>query len=70
MSQDSAMLARTAASQLLKRSVPAALLGSELAGSAQRLDVKYALTRMSVVFIRAGWKPRVRVPCGRRVWSL
>ncbi|MFC5423040.1 hypothetical protein ACFPOB_26170 [Bosea eneae] len=70
MSQDSAMLARAAAGRLVKHSVPAALLGSEIAGSSQTIDVTYALTRMAMVLIRAGWKPRVRVRAGRRVWSL
>ena len=69
MSAETISLAQSAARRLMKTSVPAALLGADLAGSTDRVEVRLALTRASVVLIGAGWKPRLRVKAGRRVWS-
>lgn len=37
-------------------------------GSTDSADLKQSIAMMGRAFILAGWKPRVRVPCGRRVW--
>lgn len=70
MSAETVSLARSAARRLMKISVPAALLGADVAGSTDRVEVRLALTRVAGVLIAAGWKPRLRVQAGRREWSL
>lgn len=39
-------------------------------GSTDRADLRQSVAMMGRAFILAGWKPRVRVPYGRREWSL
>lgn len=71
MSREAFVLARRAARQLRLKSVPVVLAAVDHArGSTNRDDLLQSITVMGAAFISAGWKPRVRVPAGRRVWTL
>lgn len=71
MSRETFDIARRAARQLQHSSVPVVMAAVDHAGgSTDRDDVKRSITVMGMAFLAAGWKARVRVPAGRRVWSL
>lgn len=71
MSRGTMMLARRIARQLRSKSVPVVLAAVDHAhGSTDRDDLLQSITVMGAAFIAAGWKPRIRVPYGRREWSL
>lgn len=58
--------------RLVKERPALALMAAKLSGedSCRPADHRYAATMMAMEFIRAGWKPRLRVKAGRREWSL
>lgn len=69
-SHDAYLLA-TAAVRRQRDDVTSTLLAVRLTGgSVDRRELRRALALMGQAFILAGWKPRVRVHAGRRVWSL
>jgi hypothetical protein len=71
MSRETFALARRIARQLRSKSVPVVLAAVDHAGgSTDRDTLLQSITVMGAAFISAGWKPRVRVPYGRRQWSL
>lgn len=58
--------------RMLKERPAFALMASRLSGgdSLRPTDHRGAANLMAIEFVRAGWKPRLRVKAGRREWSL
>lgn len=71
MSRENAMLARREAKRLLITNVKIALAAAAHSGDQFDRDaIRFSVITMGHAFMSAGWKPRVRVPAGRRAWAL
>lgn len=72
MNREFSSAVHSASRRLVKERPTLALMAAQVSGerSFRPTDHAGVVSWMAMEFIRAGWKPRLRVKAGRREWSL